>query len=237
MLLFLIQRAADVRCGRSATANHRIFHPKLYVVERATDPSLGIDAPDSIVIAGSANWSRAALSPGGEANVEVATLHRVSGHAFSTPDDSTHLGSKLAQTARILFDQAPILAAWAPAFAVENPAPSLALPADEAIDSPDIAEGPPARRLPAALARLALAAQALLDLRRSLLTTRDQHGLARGELRGPTALYNAFATPATPATPSRPSARPTAAWRPPSSQNTAGMTSQTPTAGPSTAPG
>jgi hypothetical protein len=49
---------------------------------------------------------------------------------------------------------------------------------------------------PAAVeARLAPAAQALLDLRRSLLTTPDQHGLARGELRGPTALYNAFDNP------------------------------------------
>ncbi|MCA9685793.1 MAG: hypothetical protein KC457_26695, partial [Myxococcales bacterium] len=114
LLLYLLQRCAEIRHGARRVDGRelRIFHPKLYIIERGAASEAERDA---FVFAGSANWSAVALDPHGEANIEVASIHRVSGQPFSTerPDTApSSLGADLAATARVLFDDAPIFARW-----------------------------------------------------------------------------------------------------------------------------
>jgi hypothetical protein len=118
LLVYLLQRRAQVRYGAQQVAGKttRLFHPKLYVIERGR---LAPDVePDAFVFAGSANWSAVALDPsGGEANVEVASIHRVTGAPFSSVRVGTtphSLGADLAATARALFDAANCFACWLP---------------------------------------------------------------------------------------------------------------------------
>jgi hypothetical protein len=169
LLLFLIHRAAEVRSGRGVASEHRIFHPKLYVVERAANASLGVDVDDVVVIAGSANWSVAALHGGSDANVELATIHRASlrGSAESSPRP---LGALLADTADRLFERATVLASWCkPSDVAADPFPALQVelgrcvdliggpvPPDEPLDEP--------RKLPADIARLAAVIAADIEL-------------------------------------------------------------------------
>lgn len=114
LLLYLLQRHAELRHGARRVDGRqvRIFHPKLYVVERG---GASHAAGDAFVFAGSANWSTVALDPNGDANIEVASVHRVSGRPFSTERPRTAprcLGADLAATARALFDDAPVFARW-----------------------------------------------------------------------------------------------------------------------------
>lgn len=165
LLLFLVQRAAEIRCGKALTKDHRIFHPKLYVVERGSAPSPGTDVRDTIVIAGSANWSGAALSASHEANVELATIHRVSGHAYASGVPGTSLGVDLALTARALFEEAHCFASWERPEATRHPTAYLEVPPAQAIGAEDAVEAsdeeligvPPLRTVPTDLARLAYA--------------------------------------------------------------------------------
>lgn len=169
LLLFMIQRAADVRCGRGGDAGARIFHPKLYVVERKADAKLGVAAPDTVVIGGSANWSGAALSATGEANVEVATIHRVSGHVYGLPPSAASLGSDLASTARMLFEAAHRIAVWERPYAVDDPTPFFEVDLSRCVDTtsepPDShPPTPPPRPAPDDLARLAHAIRTDIEL-------------------------------------------------------------------------
>ncbi len=111
LLLYLLQRHAEVRYGAQQAGGEtlRIFHPKLYVVERGAKPG---EEPDAFVFAGSANWSAVALDPTGDANVEVATIHRVAGAPFTNTRPGGSLGADLAATARALVDAAPVFARW-----------------------------------------------------------------------------------------------------------------------------
>ncbi|MFV8750339.1 helicase-related protein [Nannocystaceae bacterium ST9] len=111
LLLYLLQRHAEVRYGAHQEAGQtlRIFHPKLYVVERGARPG---EESDAFVFAGSANWSAVALDSTGDANVEVATIHRVAGAPFTIPRPGSSLGADLAATARALVDAAPVFARW-----------------------------------------------------------------------------------------------------------------------------
>jgi hypothetical protein len=169
LLLFMIQRAADVRCGRGGDSGARIFHPKLYVVERKTDAKLGVAAPDTVVIGGSANWSGAALSATGEANVEVATIHRVSGHVYRLPPSEASLGSDLASTARMLFETAHPIAVWEKPYAVDDPTPFFEVDLSRCVDTtsePPHSDPatPPPRPPPDDLARLAHAIRTDIEL-------------------------------------------------------------------------
>jgi hypothetical protein len=163
LLLFLVQRSAEIRCGKALTKDHRIFHPKLYVVERGPEASLGTNVHDTIVIAGSANWSGAALSASHEANVELATIHRVSGHAYASGVPGASLGVDLALTARALFEEAHCFASWERPEATRHPTAYLEVPPAQAIGVEDAVEAspeelvgaPPLRTVPTDLARLA----------------------------------------------------------------------------------
>jgi hypothetical protein len=84
----------------------RVFHPKLYVIERESD---------TIVVAGSGNWSAPALSASNKdgANVEMGVVFRSSGHAWSNPGQGS-TGHDLAATGVAMFQnsRAQVLASW-----------------------------------------------------------------------------------------------------------------------------
>jgi hypothetical protein len=145
LLLFMVQRAADVRCGRGGDKAVRTFHPKLYVIERKAEAELGVTGADTVVIGGSANWSGQALSAALESNIEVATIHRVSGHVYHRPPDEASLGADLASTARMLFETAQPIAVWEKPYAVDDPTPFLEVDLSKCIvttpEPPDA--GPP----------------------------------------------------------------------------------------------
>lgn len=118
LFVYLLQRRAEVRFGRTRGADvapMRVFHPKLYVIERERD---------TIVVAGSGNWSAPALSAANKdgANVEMGVVFRSSGHAWSNPGQGS-TGHDLAATGVAMFHhpRAQVLASWT------NPAhPTLA---------------------------------------------------------------------------------------------------------------
>lgn len=93
LLGFWIQRQADIRAY--LPSKDVLFHPKIYVVERESA---------SIAIVGSANWSTRAFGGYDGANVEIGTVHACSGNAWADEHTGT-LASKVAATARILFDK------------------------------------------------------------------------------------------------------------------------------------
>ena len=114
LFLYLLQRCAEVRFGRtqgSDVAPVRVFHPKLYVIERARSDA----EPDTIVVAGSGNWSAPALSASndGGSNVEMGVVFRSSGHAWSNPSRGS-TGHELAAAglAMYMHPRAQILASW-----------------------------------------------------------------------------------------------------------------------------
>lgn len=114
LFLYLLQRRAEVRFGRTQgpdVAPVRVFHPKLYVIERNRSDG----EPDTVVVAGSGNWSAPALSAAndGGANVEMGVVFRSSGHAWSNPSRAS-TGHELAAAglAMYLHPRAQILASW-----------------------------------------------------------------------------------------------------------------------------
>lgn len=116
LFLYFLQRCAEIRFGRkngSDVRPVRVFHPKLYVIERAG----GVDgqAAETLVVAGSGNWSAPALlaSNEGGANVEMGVVFRSSGHAWSNPD-GTSTGHRLAAAGLAMYEhpRSQILGSW-----------------------------------------------------------------------------------------------------------------------------
>lgn len=117
LFLYFLQRCAEIRFGRtkgSDVAPIRVFHPKLYVIERAgrADEPAG---KETIVVAGSGNWSAPALSAtnAGGANIEMGVVFRSSGHAWSNPERKS-TGHELAAAGLVLYrhTRSQILASW-----------------------------------------------------------------------------------------------------------------------------
>ena len=143
LFVFLLQRRADVRWGRTQgpdVAPMRVFHPKLYAIEREND---------TIVVAGSGNWSAPALSASNKdgANVEMGVVFRSSGHAWSNPGEGS-TGHDLAATGAAMFQnpRAQVLASWTnpdhPTLAEAQLALKLRTPQRQSTEQPD-AETPP----------------------------------------------------------------------------------------------
>lgn len=101
-LAYLLQRRGGVKV--EASAEVRLFHPKIYVIERPAD---------SWVIGGSSNWSQPAFGGYAGENAEISTMHRTRVNAWScvTPTGDA-LGPRLATTAARLFADAQLLASW-----------------------------------------------------------------------------------------------------------------------------
>ena len=117
LFLYLLQRRAEIRFGRtkgSDLAPIRVFHPKLYVIERGDIADAG-EAQETIVVAGSGNWSAPALSARheGGANVEMGIVLRSSGHAWSDRQRGS-TGHEFAAAGRAMFrhPRSQILASW-----------------------------------------------------------------------------------------------------------------------------
>lgn len=79
------------------------FHPKLYVVERGDRP----DGADSVVLVGSGNWSKSALSAADHTgNVEMGMAYRVPGHVWTGDGPhGDHAAAQLARAGRQIFEQ------------------------------------------------------------------------------------------------------------------------------------
>ena len=114
LLGFLIQRRGDFRFNpKSEEGVTRVFHPKMYVVEQGYEPSNG----RTVSMVGSHNWTQAALgttdAEGVISNVEVATIHVDSGHAWNEPLVGRSLGHRVCGTAKHLFENSEyILGSW-----------------------------------------------------------------------------------------------------------------------------
>lgn len=113
LLGFLLQRRGDFRFNpKTGGKKTRVFHPKMYVVERAYDSNDG----QTVSMVGSHNWTEPALgtatAEGITTNVEVATIHVDRGHTWDTDTPST-LGRRVCGTANHLFGNSDyILGAW-----------------------------------------------------------------------------------------------------------------------------
>jgi hypothetical protein len=127
LLLYLVQRAAEIRVGVSAN-QLGIFHPKLYVLERENNATTSDVRRDTVVIAGSANWSMAALAVQvGGGNTEVATIHRVSGHPSDSLATQPSIALDLADTAERLYRGAAVFAEWTTAQVCDDPGDFLSV--------------------------------------------------------------------------------------------------------------
>lgn len=117
LFLYLLQRRAEIRFGRTKgkdLAPIRVFHPKLYVIERGGIADAD-EAKETIVVAGSGNWSAPALSARheGGGNVEMGMVLRSSGHAWSHPQRKS-TGHEFAAAGRAMYrhPRSQILASW-----------------------------------------------------------------------------------------------------------------------------
>ena len=115
LFTFLCARKADVRWGGMGRGREQkgTFHPKLYVIERENQAGTA----DSVVLVGSGNWSKSALSAQGKhGNVEMGMGFRIAGHVWGEcAPDSASPASRVTWAGKRIFQEfCTQISAWKP---------------------------------------------------------------------------------------------------------------------------